>query len=115
MDEEDPQVALSRPVSLAVNARSTASQPSSAAPSVQRPLIQMPATTPGPQIAQPPTASAVPSNQPQVAELGKDPRGGESITVSQEYVNKVVRSVAALRSAVVGRRTPPVLNERSFR
>lgn len=102
-EDVDPQIALMRPISLAANqppaAPQFASMPTPTAPTIEQPQPQ-------PQKA---------SNQPQVTNLESNRVAPDSITASQEFVNKVVRSVSSLRSAVVGQRPPPVLNERPFR
>ena len=117
MDEEDPQLALSRPASLAISppvmgtqaqAQSPPPVPTFGAPG----LTTMPAST-----LSSVKAAAAPSssNAVTVSNVDLSATSPESITSDQGYVNKVVRSLSALRSAVVSRRQPPVLNERSYR
>lgn len=101
-EEEDPQVKLRQPSKLFVGKplRSETTQ-------------QPPAPVLSAGLLTDDTGRAV--SIPKVQDLTETGTNPKSVTVSQEYVNKVVQSLGAVRSAVVSRRPPPVLNERALR
>lgn len=105
--DEDPQVALRRPMRLlAATRQATSSREGEQTSSVAPPVIEAGKLT---------DPDGVVVHEPQVQALSKTGTEPGYITASQEYVNKVVQGLGALRSAVVSRRPSPVLNERSFR
>jgi hypothetical protein len=129
---EDPQIAMARPVGLAVNPPAptesqklgglTVNFPSSAEAAspgglVVNPPVSAEAAKPAGLVVQPKAAlqATKPVGGPAVSSIVTTKVDTPDITVSQEYVNKVVQSLGSLRSAVVSRRLAPVLNERSFR
>jgi hypothetical protein len=143
MDEEDPQLALSRPASLVISqpagsqeqqaavsaaARTSPTEPQSGdrpvgitqldSPSMAGPvgIAQLGSPSMARPAAAPPLDSPSTARQVTVADLtASSDTDRASIMPDNGYVNKVVRSLAALRSVVVSRRQPPVLNERSYR
>lgn len=103
---DDPQLALSRPLKLSVSPPAQTDDSSSSDDSDDSGVEQ---------IGSPYGSDRVNDRTPTVTDLDQVREGLEAQPVSQGYVNKVVRSLDSLRSTVVSRRPPQVLFERSFR
>jgi hypothetical protein len=105
----DASGAAATPQTVAGPGFTTPTQQAVAGPSFAAPRL----TAALPVKTDPPVANS--ANPVAVSDLSLSNTDPTSITSDQKYVNKVVRSLAALRSVVVSRRQPPVLNERSYR